>query len=107
MLVLFDPSCSAIDVSEFLTQLDITKEKLGESKITCSGTIFSACEKAHEKGALVVAAHIDEYNGLGEISYDNIEKILDRRYVNAVQVVNEDVWEIYERENNIEEMHLR
>lgn len=104
MLVLFDPNCSSIDVSEFLTQLDITKEKLGDSKITCSGTIFSACKKAHEKGALIIAAHIDEYNGLGEISYDNIEKILDRKYINAIQVVNEDVWKIYEQENNIEEI---
>ena len=60
------------------------------------------CEKAQGMGALVIAAHIDEFNGICEISYDNVNKLLDRKYLSAVQVVNVDVWEKYQADHNID-----
>lgn len=47
-------------------------------------------------------AHIDEFNGICEISYDNVNKLLDRQYLSAVQVVNVDVWEKYQADHNID-----
>ena len=49
-------------------------------------------------GALVIPAHIDEFSGLSDMSHDNICKLLDRKYINAVQVVNNDIWDNYAKE---------
>ena len=49
-------------------------------------------------GALVIPAHIDEFSGLSDMSHDNICKLLDRKYINAVQVVNNDIWDNYANE---------
>ena len=32
------------------------------------------------------------------MSHDNICKLLDRKYINAVQVVNNDIWDNYANE---------
>ena len=48
--------------------------------------------------ALVIPAHVDEYSGLSDISYDNISKLLDRKYIDGVQVVNDEIWENYGNE---------
>lgn len=49
-------------------------------------------------GALVIPAHIDEFSGLSDMSHDNICKLLDRKYINAVQVVNNDICDNYANE---------
>lgn len=64
--------------------------------------IDQVCEKAQGMGALVIAAHIDEFNGICEISYDNVNKLLDRQYLSAVQVVNVDVWDKYQANHDID-----
>ena len=104
LLVLFDPSCDSNVVRAILTQLEITEDKLGDSKSTCVGTIFTTCKKACKNKALVIAAHIDEFNGLCEISHDNIREVLEENYVNAVQIVNEEIWDVYERDHNLEQV---
>ena len=48
--------------------------------------------------ALVIPAHVDEYSGLSDISYENISKLLDRKYIDGVQVVNDEIWENYGNE---------
>jgi hypothetical protein len=93
MLIIFDVNENGDKVREFLNNVGIFSESLGKSGSTCKGDIFEVCTNAHRMGALVIAAHIDEFNGVSEISYDNIKKILDREYVDAVQVVNKDVWD--------------
>lgn len=93
VLVLFDIDCDGNNVQEFLNQLKIFKAHLGDSGYTADGDIFHACETAQSMGALVIPAHIDEFSGLSDMSHDNICKLLDRRYINAVQVVNDDIWE--------------
>jgi len=101
MLILFDVNFNGDRVQEFLNQVGIFSDSLGDSGHTCRGDIFEVCEKAQGMGGLVLAAHIDEFNGLSEISYDNMEKILDRKYINAVQTVNNSVWENYEQNNDL------
>ncbi len=53
-------------------------------------TILQIAEKAHEHGAIVIPAHIDEYNGLGSISNDILKTFFDLPYINAVQVVHKE-----------------
>ncbi|MES1181622.1 MAG: TrlF family AAA-like ATPase, partial [Flavobacterium sp.] len=47
-------------------------------------------ELATKDGALVIPAHIDEYNGLGPISVDNLKKLFSKYNINAVQVVHKE-----------------
>lgn len=98
ILVLFDIDCDGNTVQEFLNQLKIFKSNLGDSGHTADGDIFHACETAQSMGALVIPAHIDEFSGLSDMSHDNICKLLDRKYINAVQVVNNDIWDNYAKE---------
>lgn len=102
LLILFDTTCSGENVRDFLSSVGIYSETLGDSASTGQGTIDQVCEKAQGMGALVIAAHIDEFNGICEISYDNVNKLLDRQYLSAVQVVNVDVWEKYQADHNID-----
>lgn len=98
ILVLFDIDCDGNTVQEFLNQLKIFKPNLGDSGHTAEGDIFQACKTAQSMGALVIPAHIDDFSGLSDMSHDNICKLLDRRYINAIQVVNNDIWDNYANE---------
>ena len=96
--VLFDIDCDGNTVQEFLSQLKIFRVDLGDSGHTADGDIFHACEIAKSMNALVIPAHVDEYSGLSDISYENISKLLDRKYIDGVQVVNDEIWENYGNE---------
>lgn len=98
ILVLFDIDCDGNTVQEFLNQLKIFKSNLGDSGHTAEGDIFQACKTAQSMGALVIPAHIDDFSGLSDMSHDNICKLLDRRYINAIQVTNNDIWDNYVNE---------
>lgn len=59
MLILFDVTKSQEDVRDFLSACEIFGESIGKSEVTAEG-IFTICDKAHERNALVIAAHIDD-----------------------------------------------
>lgn len=40
MLIIFDSKCNEMDVQEFLYNVGVDKNDLGESGITCQGSIF-------------------------------------------------------------------
>ncbi len=101
MLIIFDVNDSGTEVQEFLNRVEIFKESLGNSGYTCKGDIFEVCGKAHEMGGLVIAAHIDEFNGINAMSDGNIKKLLDRTYIDAVQIVNKGIWNQYENDHDI------
>lgn len=101
LLIIFDVSENGEKVQTFLNQVEIYGDLLGKSKNTCRGDIFEVCTKAKKMGALVIAAHIDDFSGICEISYDNIKKVLCRDYLDAVQVVNGHIWKDYEENKNL------
>lgn len=94
VIILFDSSKNADKVRDFLSAIDIDSERVGCTDGT-SISIFEVCKKAKEKGALVIAAHIDEFSGINSMSAANVSKILHREYIDAVQVVNGDIWNAY------------
>ena len=91
LLIIFDSSKTSDTVRDFLSKLDIDSDNIGTSDGT-SKSIFEVCEFAKEKGALVIAAHIDEYNGLSKVSDANIKKLIKKHHLDAVQVVNRSIW---------------
>lgn len=94
ILILFDVTKNEDKVRDFLSAVDIDSECVGNTDGTVVG-IFEVCKKAKSKGAIVIAAHIDEFNGINSMSPANIKKILNREYIDAVQVVNTSIWEGY------------
>lgn len=91
LLILFDVSKSTNDINDFLIKCDIKRENFGEQETHTSINIFDVAEIAAKAGALIIPAHIDEYNGLGSVSVANLEKFFALNYVNAVQVVHREL----------------
>lgn len=90
LLILFDVTKTTNDVNDFLIKCDIKREIFGEQEAHTSINIFDVAEIANERGALVIPAHIDEYNGLGSVSIANLEKFYALDCINAVQVVHKE-----------------
>ena len=63
----------------------------GDWKSCSNKTILDIANVAHEAGAIIIPAHIDEYNGLAYCASKTIvEQFLDLPYINAVQFVHQD-----------------
>lgn len=90
LLILFDVDKTTDDVNDFLIKCGINRIDFGKQEAHTSKSIFDVAEIAHNDGAIVIPAHIDEYNGLGSVSVANIEKFYDLDFINAVQVVHKD-----------------
>ncbi|WP_391115875.1 TrlF family AAA-like ATPase [Psychrobacillus sp. L3] len=96
LLILFDKDKRSTDINGFLNYCGITEDKFAEQNANAEENIFRVAEKANSRGALVIPAHIDEYNGISVTSYQTMQTFLDLPYINGVQVVNE---ELYNQEN--------
>lgn len=94
LLILFDKYKRSSDINGFLQYCGIEENKFAQQDATTSEreNIFTVAEKASERGALVIAAHIDEYNGISETSHQMMNDFLDKKYINGVQVVNEELF---------------
>ena len=58
--------------------------------------------RRRKKEALVIEAHIDEFNGINELSDDNLKRLLNREYISAVQIVNKKIWDKILKEEDYE-----
>lgn len=94
MLILFDVDKTQENVRDFLNRLDIDSDLIGKS-IGTSQPVFEVCKLAKEKGALVIAAHIDEPASISQMAPQQLHKLLNEDYIDAVQVVNSKEWEEY------------
>ncbi len=90
LLILFDVDKSSEDVGDFLVKCNIKRKGFGEQDAYTSDNIFQVAAEAKKMGCLIIPTHIDEYNGLGSVSYDNLKKFYALEYINAVQVVHSE-----------------
>lgn len=90
ILVLFDVTNSSDHVRDFLNKLDISTSQFGEQDACTSKSIFDVAKIAYRQNCLIIPAHIDEYNGLSKVSYDNLKKFYELEYINAVHVIHKD-----------------
>lgn len=88
LLVIFDTTKTTSEVNDFLILCGISREMFADQLASTTQTIFDIAALANEHGAIVIPAHIDEFNGLGSISHDNLKTFFELPYVNAVQVVH-------------------
>ena len=91
LLVLFDVDIEkpTESVGDFLIQCGINRTDFGEQTASSQKTIFDVVEIAKNNGALVIPAHIDEFNGLNVASYSNLEDFY-KKHINAVHVVHKE-----------------
>lgn len=91
LLVLFDIDKTGSHIQDFLAQCGIQGADIGSSKGTIK-KIFEICEIARTLDCLVIPAHIDDFHGLGGMPPHQLEQILDLKYIDAVQIDNQDIW---------------
>ena len=103
MLILFDTDKTAENVRDFLNRCDIDSDHTGDPDGT-SLSVFEVCEVAKKRGALVIAAHIDEFNSISSMNPVNLEKLLTGGYIDAVQVSNVPVWRKLKSDRDTESM---
>lgn len=90
LLVLFETSKTSNDVNDFIIRCGIDRANFADQTARTTDTIFQVAERAHEHGAIVIPAHIDEFNGLSPISFDNIGSFFELSYINAIQIAHKE-----------------
>jgi len=90
LLILFDVTKTSADIRDFLVRADIKSDDFGKQIASTVKSIFDIATLANKDGAIVIPAHIDEYNGLGDVSVGNLIKFLSEYSINAVQVVHNE-----------------
>lgn len=94
LLIIFDKNKRSKDINEFLNYCGISSGDFAEQNATTDEdyTLFKVAERANKVGALVIPAHIDEYNGISSTSYQTMSDFLDKPFINGVQVVNKEFY---------------
>jgi predicted metal-dependent phosphoesterase TrpH/energy-coupling factor transporter ATP-binding protein EcfA2 len=91
LLVLFETNKTSKDVEKFLSKCEIDEAKFGKQDAQSPKTVIGIVEIANELNALVIPAHIDEYNGLNKFNHNALEDFYKKyAYVNAVHVVHQE-----------------
>lgn len=91
ILAIFDTSKTTENINDFLIECGITRDKFAKSDANSSKTVSEIASIAESKGALVIPAHIDEFNGLGYCAGKvPFETIMKMPFIHAVQFVHQE-----------------
>lgn len=93
LLVLLDPSKKADDVGDFLIQCEIKRDDFGNELAKTNKSINEVADIAYKNDAIVIPAHIDEFNGLESIGNQILQEFYNRKDINAVQIVHKAFYE--------------
>ncbi|WP_368644661.1 TrlF family AAA-like ATPase [Alkalibacterium putridalgicola] len=99
LLVIFDTNASTSTVEDFLIRMDISRKDFAKSLACSPKSVVDVVEAATNEGAIVIPAHIDEYNGLSEIRNKWLDEVMESAEIQAVQVVQKEFYE--NRQNNL------
>ncbi|MGW6151173.1 TrlF family AAA-like ATPase [Bacillus mycoides] len=88
MLILFDTDKNSTDIEDFLIQSGIPRHDFGKETAHTSKSLEDIINLAKSCEALVIPAHIDEFNGISNAHYQIRETIFNTKDINAVQVVH-------------------
>lgn len=90
LLVLFDVDKGTIEVEDFLISIGIERNDFSKETAYSDFSIQQVTEKALEKNALVIPAHVDEFNSISNVAFAKREKFLESEGIDAVQVVHKE-----------------
>lgn len=90
LLVLFDLDKGQQEVEDFLIATEMPRTDFGEQTAHTNKNIKDIVAIASKHNALVIPAHIDEFNGISVVGNTIREAFLDLEEISSVQVVHKD-----------------
>jgi len=91
LLIIFDVDKGKTEVEDFLLVAGIDRPQFGQETAFSNKSLTDILELADKKGALVIPAHIDEFNSIANAGYGNRDEFLKNKSINAVQVVHKEL----------------
>ena len=90
LLILFDTSYTSIDVDDFLISCGIRRDLLGTSDACTMDNIFEVIKlaKSERIQPVIIPAHIDEYNGINNLSNAVLIQLKNSNDINGYQISN-------------------
>ncbi|GGD73369.1 hypothetical protein GCM10011514_41780 [Emticicia aquatilis] len=89
LLILFDVEYGKQKVEDFLVKAKIERKDFGQQTAHTNMNLEDVVNLASSEGALIIPAHIDEFNGLCEPGSEIIKSFYKLKAINSVQVVHE------------------
>ena len=89
LLVLFDVDKGTQDVGDFLIKVGINRTDFGEQTAGTNKNLEDVVKIANDCKAIVIPAHVDEFNGISEAANQIRENLLKFSAITGVQVVHE------------------
>ncbi len=90
LLVLFDLDKTTQVIEDFILDCKISRKMFGKQLAHSPYTCLQIIEIASSFGAIVIPAHIDEFNGICEMAHTPRQKLLEDKKIKAVQVVHRE-----------------
>lgn len=90
LLILFDRDKDTTYVDDFLIECGISRSEFAQTTACSQKTCLEIADIAAKHNAVVIPAHIDEFNGLGCISKASVSSMFAKQNVNAAQYVYEE-----------------
>jgi PHP family Zn ribbon phosphoesterase len=90
VLVLFDIDKNRDDVFSFLSKCNINHQIYGKSNATTTKSLFDVIKIVEECNALIIPAHVDDYNGLDSMGHQNLIELINNESVLGFQLVQKD-----------------
>lgn len=90
LLILFDRDKGTTYVEDFLIECGISRPEFAQTTACSPKTCLEIADIAAKHNAVVIPAHIDEFNGLGCISKASVSNMFAKQNVNAAQYVYKD-----------------
>ena len=90
LLILFDKDKGTTYVEDFLIECGISRSEFAQTTACSPKTCLEIADIAAKHNAVVIPAHIDEFNGLGCISKASVSSMFAKHNVNAAQYVYKD-----------------
>lgn len=91
LLVIFDTDKSSSDIERFLIELGVRRTDAVQEQTLVHIEVFDVLKSAKEVGAIVIPAHIDEYNGLSYLSAEMKKKCFESELILGVEFIHEDL----------------
>lgn len=104
ILILFDIDYPKISIEDFLIRAGINREVFGKQIAHSDKSINEIANIADEVGALVIPAHVDDYNGIFVVSNQKRKEFLKSDNIYVVQMVNE---ELITNSKNLENVEIK
>ncbi|MCD9523740.1 hypothetical protein GLP14_13030 [Photobacterium carnosum] len=90
LLIIFDTSYTSANIDDFLISCGIKRNLFGTSDAYTIKSIFDIIEKVKEETIqpIIIPAHIDEFNGINNLSNATLNRLKNSNDINGYQISN-------------------